>query len=473
MERAEPRLQYKLLAWLLGPLMVLLVLDTVFTYWTSVNISNLAHDRSLHEIAREVVLHVRPSRGTPKLEMSNAAERILLVDQQDRLFYRVNARDGTLIGGDPALQGPQAAGPDAGKPRFYDAVVHGVPVRMISAWMPYDGDGASGTVLVHVAETLNKRNRLALEILANVVVPQLLLIVMAAQVVYFGISRGLRPLLRLQAAVSNRSHLDLSPVDTRNVPGEVMPLVTEVNELMLRLGKTLNFQNRFIADAAHQLKTPVSGLKAQIELALREDDPARVRHSLAQLYVSADRLSRLVRQLLSLARNEPGAVESVELQAIDLNALAVEVAMDWVPVALKRDIDLGFEAWPEPVVIDADADRLRELINNLVDNAVRYSQEGGRVTVAVGLTAEGQGRLSVSDDGPHIPVDERTRIFERFHRLLGSHADGSGLGLAIVSEIAALHDARITLEEDRDGIGNTFSVVFPAPAPEMDDPPAA
>lgn len=463
MTRAEPRLQYKLLAWLLGPLMALLVLDTGFTYWTSVNISNLAHDRSLHEIAREVVLHVRPSRGAPKLEISEAAERILLVDQQDRLFYRVDSQDGTWIGGDRALA-PRAAESKPGKPLFYDAVVHGEPVRMVSAWMPYDGNGASGTVRVHVAETLNKRNRLTWEILANVVVPQLLLIVMAAQVVYFGISRGLLPLKRLQAAVSNRSHLDLSPVDTRNVPGEVMPLVAEVNDLMLRLGKTLNFQNRFIADAAHQLKTPVSGLKAQIELALREDDPARVRHSLAQLYVSADRLSRLVRQLLSLARNEPGAAESVEMQAIDLNELAVEVAMEWVPIALERDIDLGFEAWGEAVVIDADADRLRELINNLIDNAVRYSQHGGRVTVAVVVSPEGDGRLCVSDDGPHIPVDERTRIFERFHRLLGSHADGSGLGLAIVSEIAAMHGARITLEEDRDGIGNTFSVTFPPSA---------
>ena len=468
----EPRLQYKLLAWLLGPLMTLLVLDTAVTYWTSVNISNLAHDRSLHEIAREVALHVRASRGAPKLEMSDAAERILLVDQQDRLFFRVDAQDGTLIGGDPQLGGPAPAAAISGKPRFYDAVAHGAPVRVVSVRMPYDTNGAAGTVLVHVAETMNKRNRLALEILANVVVPQLLLIVMATLAVYLGISRGLLPLKRLQQAVSNRSHLDLSPVDTRNVPGEVMPLVVEVNDLMLRLGKTLNFQNRFIADAAHQLKTPVTGLKAQIELALREGDPAKVRHSLAQLYVSADRLSRLVRQLLSLARNEPGAVESVQLQAIDLNALAVEVAMEWVPVALKRDIDLGFEAWPEAVIIDADADRLRELINNLVDNAVRYSHEGGRVTVAVAMGPEREGRLAVSDDGPHIPVDERTRIFERFHRLLGSHADGSGLGLAIVSEIAALHGARITLEEDRDGVGNTFSVMFPPAGEKADASPA-
>ncbi|HEY0826423.1 MAG TPA: ATP-binding protein, partial [Ramlibacter sp.] len=296
--------------------------------------------------------------------------------------------------------------------------------------------------------------------LANVVLPQLLLIVMATAVVWFGVSRGLEPLQRLRRAVSDRSHLDLSPIDTHDVPGEVRPLVDEVNELMARLGRTFDFQNRFVADAAHQLKTPVSGLKAQIELALRESDPERVRHSLAQLYISADRLSRLVRQLLSLARNEPGALDTVQLQPLDLNAFALEVGMDWVPHAIKRSIDLGFEGVEHPLMIDADGDRLRELINNLVDNAIRYSPPGGRVTVRVSATGDGHGRLAISDDGPSIPVAERQRIFERFHRLLGTQEDGSGLGLAIVSEIATLHRARIELEEDVDGVGNTFSVLF-------------
>jgi two-component system sensor histidine kinase TctE len=279
-------------------------------------------------------------------------------------------------------------------------------------------------------------------------------------VVWFGVSRGLEPLQRLRRAVSNRSHLDLSPIDTRDVPGEVLPLVDEVNELMARLARTFDFQNRFVADAAHQLKTPVSGLKAQIELALRETDPLRVQHSLAQLYISADRLSRLVRQLLSLARNEPGALNSVQLQPLDLNAFALEVSMDWVPHAIKRSIDLGFEGEEAALTIAADRDRLRELINNLIDNAIRYSQPGGRVTVRTGALPDGQCRLAISDDGPRIPVAERARIFERFHRLLGTQEDGSGLGLAIVSEIALLHGARISLEEDSDGVGNTFSVFF-------------
>jgi two-component system sensor histidine kinase TctE len=191
-----------------------------------------------------------------------------------------------------------------------------------------------------------------------------------------------------------------------------------------------------------------------------------VRHSLAQLYISADRLSRLVRQLLALARNEPGALDTVQLQPLDLDAFALEVSMDWVPHAIKRGIDLGFEgAQGDPLAISADRDRLRELLNNLIDNAIRYSQPGGRVTVRTGRAAGGDVRLAISDDGPSIPVAERERIFGRFHRLLGTQEDGSGLGLAIVSEIATLHGARITLEEDVDGVGNTFSVFFrPLPA---------
>lgn len=460
MARTEPRLKRQLLAWLLGPLLALLLLDTAVSYWASVHFSNLAHDRSLHEIAREVALHVRANGDGPRLEMSPAAERILLVDQDDRVFYKATAPSGALLGGDPDIGAAPAAA--AGKPVFEDGVLHGEPVRMVSAWMALE-DGA-GRVLVQVAETLNKRRRLSLEILASIVVPQLLLIVLGTAAVYAGVTRGLAPLKRLERAVAGRSHLDLSPLEARGVPAEVRPLVEEVNELMTRLGTTLDLQNRFIADAAHQLKTPVAGLKAQIELALREQEPERVRHSLAQLYVGADRLSRLVRQLLLLARNEPGAA-AVQLQPLDLGAFGLEVSMEWVPQALRQDIDLGFEGPEAPVMIDADADRLRELANNLVDNAVRYSRQGGRVTVAVGRAPDGRAQLSVSDDGPSIPVQERARVFERFHRLLGAPNEGSGLGLAIASEIASLHGARITLEEDRsDGIGNTFTVLFPANA---------
>ena len=457
--RPEPRLQRKLLVLLLVPLLLLLALDAGVAWWTSLRLSNLAHDRSLHEIAREIVLHVRVDGGRPRLELSQGAADVLLRDPQDRLSFRLAAEDGTLLGGDPEIV-PSLLPPGA-PPRYFGDRLGGEPVRFVEAWMPASERAPTPRVLVQVAETLNKRNALAWEMVLSMVAPQFLLILIATLIVWLGVSQGLAPLGRLRRAVSDRSHLDLSPLATGDVPGEVRPLVDEVNELMARLGRTFDFQNRFVADAAHQLKTPVSGLKAQIELALRESDPERLRHAVAQLYVSADRLSRLVRQLLSLARNEPGALDAVQLQPLDLDAFALQVGMDWAPQAIRRGIDLGFEGVRRPLMIAAEPDRLRELINNLIDNAIRYSERDGRVTVRVGEAGPDHVQLAISDDGPAIPVPERARVFERFHRLLGTPEDGSGLGLAIASEIATLHKARITLEEDSDGVGNTFSVIFP------------
>jgi two-component system sensor histidine kinase TctE len=197
-----------------------------------------------------------------------------------------------------------------------------------------------------------------------------------------------------------------------------------------------------------------------MELTLRETDPDRIRESVSRLYSGLERLARLVSQLLSLARNEPDAVQRATLEPLDLNALALDAATSWVPEALKKRIDLGLEASEYPVMIRGEPGRLRELFDNLLDNAVRYTPEGGRVTVRV--ASDPVPSVAVSDDGPAIPVHERARVFERFHRLLGSSRDGSGLGLAIALEIARIHGADIALADDKDGIGNTFTVSFPA-----------
>jgi two-component system sensor histidine kinase TctE len=458
MSERRSTLRGQLLRWLLIPLFVLFLTDAAGSFYMAARLSGGVYDRELMEIARELALHVKREGDSLAFDLERDAERTLLLDQYDQVYFAVRAPDGRLIAGEGALPQPKAA--EAGA-TFYDGVLHGDRIRIALLRAGTGADAFGPASIVQVAETLVKRNDLAREIFIGVTLPQLLLILIAGVLVWGGVARGFVPLRRLQQAVAARSHLDLSPVSAENVPGEVHPLLQAINDLMARLDTVLSFQNRFIADAAHQLRTPVAGLKAHIEVALREDDTAQTRKSLAHLYTGVERISRLVSQLLSLARNEPGTVRRLDLAPIDLNRLAFDVTTEWVPEAYKKNIDIGFEGDDGQTMIRGDSVRLTELLNNLLDNAIRYSRPGGRVTVRV--QRDHRPRVSISDDGPSIPVEERQRVFERFHRLLGSHTDGSGLGLAIVREIATLHEAEITLEDDVDGVGNTFTVSFPVP----------
>ncbi|HET9669972.1 MAG TPA: sensor histidine kinase N-terminal domain-containing protein [Casimicrobiaceae bacterium] len=444
-------LRATLLRWLLIPLSLLLIVDALGSHVIARRLADRVYDGELLEIARELALHVHPGAPQPTFDLEKDAERTLLLDQYDKVEYVVRA-GATPIAGDPNVPPPARA---SGEPAFYDATVAGDRVRVAAIASTSGGV----PVTIAVAETRVKRESLVNAIMLGVILPQLLLIVIAGMALWIGVARGLAPLGKLQQAVAARSHVDLSPIEVPNVPAEVRPLLVSINELMTRLHEILSFQTRFIADAAHQLRTPVAGLKAHVEVALREEDPTQARASIAHLYTAVERMSRLVAQLLSLARNEPTTVRQVTLAPLDLAKLVFDVTMEWVPEAYRRNIDLGFDGAAPHVTVEGDAPRLTELVNNLLDNAIRYSREGGRVTVHV---AADPPRLSVSDDGPLIPVDERDRIFERFHRLLGSHAGGSGLGLAIVQEIAKLHGASISLGEDSDGLGNRFTVTFPA-----------
>ncbi|MDB5807852.1 MAG: two-component system response regulator [Betaproteobacteria bacterium] len=457
-------LRGQLLRWLLVPLSLIFLIDVAGSYYFARRVSDRVYDGELMEIARELSLHVKHNGAGYVWDLEADAERTLLLDQYDDVSYTVYGPDGHALAGDAGL--PQHHLPRAAATAYFDGERNGEAVRFALLRVAPPGSALGGVkgsestpVTVQVVETLVKRNNLVRDMFFDVTLPQLLVILIAGGLVWFGVARGLSPLERLREAVASRSHLDLSPVPAHDAPAEVHPLLSSVNDLMARLNEVLTFQNRFIADAAHQLRTPVAGLKAHIELALREEEPKEIKRGLAHLYTGVQRMSHLVAQLLSLARNEPNTVNKLSLVPLDLNKLAFEVTMEWVPEAYKKDIDLGFDDAEKHVMIGGDAIRLTELLNNLLDNAIRYSQKGGRVTVRV--NQEPSPRVSISDDGPSIPVEERQRVFERFHRLLGSHTDGSGLGLAIVREIASLHRAEISLDDDNDGVGNVFTVAFP------------
>ena len=449
-----PLLRTQLLRSLLLPLVTLLLVDAVISWGVAHRFARDAQDKALAEVGRELALQVRGDgpQGL-RLDLPEAARRLLFEDPEDRTSYALVDAAGRTFEGDAIPPPPPGTSAARAGEVLYDGRVGGADVRAVQLPLA----GAPGAML-RVAETRHRRDAMARQILAIVVLPQVLLIVLAGVIVRFGVHRGLRPLEDLQRAVSLRSHKDLSPINDDRVPGEVRPLVLSINALLGRLDHVLTLQSRFIADAAHQLKTPVAGLKAHVELLARQPEGADRAELLGRLHLGVERLSRLVSQLLSLARNEPEAARMIDFVPVELNALLLDIASAWVPQALGRGIDLGLEGCHRSVIVSGDPGRLRELFDNLIDNAIRYSQAGGRVTVRV--FDDPVPTVAVSDDGPVIPAQEQQRIFERFHRLLGS-GEGSGLGLAIALEIARLHKASITLQEDADGVGNRFSVVFP------------
>ncbi|HEX5638489.1 MAG TPA: ATP-binding protein, partial [Burkholderiaceae bacterium] len=275
-----------------------------------------------------------------------------------------------------------------------------------------------------------------------VIVPQFIVLPIAVVLVWFGLSRGLAPLAALQDRIRSREPNDMSPIDQRAAPEEISPVVVSFNELLERLSRNMQMQQRFLADAAHQMKTPLAGLRTQAELAMRETDPQQLKRSLRQIATSTERATHLINQLLALARAEHQSTDPARFEVVELNSLARSVVQEQVPDAISRRVDLGFEPAERPVRIIGVPLLVREMMLNLVDNGLRYTPEGGSVTLRIRQVKE-SAFIEVEDTGPGIPEAERQRVFDRFYRILGTNVDGSGLGLAIVREIVERHDGLI------------------------------
>jgi two-component system sensor histidine kinase TctE len=289
-------------------------------------------------------------------------------------------------------------------------------------------------------------------------------VALGAAMVWFGVTRGLHPLRALSREVARRTAIELAPLTPQGVPEEVSPLVDAINQLIGRVREAIGVQRRFIADASHQLRTPLTVLRTQAEFALREEDPAAMKRAVTQLRDHSQATSHLASQLLSLARAEP-ATERPAMALVDLTDLVREACSALVPEALARQADLGFDG-AEAAAVRAQAYLIRELVANLVDNSLRYGRPGGTITVSVGRGgADGPVRLAVEDDGPGIPEGERMRVFERFYRIPGSTGEGAGLGLSIVREIARVHGASVHLSSGDAGQGLRVEVRFPEAAP--------
>jgi two-component system sensor histidine kinase TctE len=471
--RVQRSLFGEILDWMLAPLLVLWPMSLGLTWVVAQSIASGPFDRELADVALALARQATELEASGladslagRQQMQRTAEQLVHNDDgdEDNVYFQVLGRRGELLAGDPALEVPidDFRGPPHQGVSYRDDMLGEEPVRVAYVWLRSPLGEPESDALVQVAETMGRRSLLATEIIKGVILPQFVILPVAVVLVWFALARGIRPLAELQQRIRRRQVTDLSPIDDGNVPDEVAPLVAAINDLLQRLDASIATQRHFLADAAHQLKTPLAGLRTQAELAAREiesgqTDPALLRHSLLQIALSTQRAAHMVNQLLAMARAEDGG-EVLRRVPLDLAVITRAVVRDFVANAFERGIDLGYEG-PDgaaPLRLLGEPVLLSELIRNLVDNALRYTPAGGTVTARVLPDPFGQVVvLQVEDTGPGIAPAERAAVFRPFYRSTEVQVDGSGLGLAIVQEIAQRHNAEVELADARPRSGET------------------
>ena len=436
---------------------LLLVAGAVGAYFLSLEPASDAYDQALVDVGIALGERIRSAGEVVSFDLPGAAEQVLRTDKYDTIYYHVRHPDGTALAGDPGLPPvPASREPEDGV-IAYDGEYRGQNIRVVALLVPCGGRICT----VQVAETTNKRNKLARNIVLSSLVPELLIALATLVTVWFGVKRGLAPLETLSAEIRSRSARDLRPIDPGHAPEEARPLVGALNQLFGQVAESSGNQQRFLANAAHQLRTPLAGLQAHAEIAMAQSELARMpeehRAQLAQVHRATIRTARLATQLLALARAEPGGTR-VETKPVNLRAVVEDAADEWVHRAMVKEIDLGFDL--ADVQVAGDALLLREALANLIHNALEYCAAGGRVTVTTGLRND-RAFLDVEDDGPGIPPLERGQVLERFYRVPGTSGTGSGLGLSIVREIALAHGAEISIHAGAHDRGCKVGLTFP------------
>lgn len=453
-------LRRQLIVRMLSLMLPLFILLWVIAYFYSQYFINAAFDRSLIRRTYALADRVEVMQGQVQVDLPVAARELLVFDQEDLLFHSVTSPSGQVVDGEqdmPPLPAYQRIRP--GQLILYDGYKDGEKVRVATFALSLKGTSARGTALVQVGETLSHRSAMADRATLAIVIPMLLMTLTAAAAIAYGVRRGLEPLSRLRDRLSARQAFDLSPVPLEGTPAELRPFLDEINSLLQRLSEAVELQSRFVADAAHQLRTPIAGIRTQAEAALAGARPEDARHALARIARSTQTMGDLVQKLLILARVD-AAENTLRLNRLDSVGVVREVAREWVPQALAKGVEIGFETNDREAWVMGDAQLLREMLANLIDNALRYG--GTHITLTVRPAGEGVA-WQVADDGPGIPESQRAVVFAPFHRLSGS-VDGAGLGLTIVERIAHLHGAKVSLETGEAGAGLVVNIVFP-PAP--------
>jgi two-component system sensor histidine kinase TctE len=445
---AAHSIRRRLLAFLIPSLLLLVLCAGVLTYGVALSVATSAYDRSLLDPALDMAENIRVGADGPRLDMLMQAQAALMYDHVDSMVFQIRAADGRVIAGTSEL----ATAPPMkdGEWRFYDGVYGDEPVRIAAVRTETGFD-------VQVGETLYKRQRLIWEILAAGLVPTLLIAFAAIALAWTGVKHGVAPLSRIRGELLGRAPNDLRPLSEAGAPMEVAPAVKAFNKLLERMREASAVQQRFLANAAHQLRTPLAGLQMRLELLLRRELAPDVKAEIEAMHVATMRASHLAKQLLALARAEAGGTQEQEAQTFDLRQIGESAAQEWVPRAIARNIDLGFVL--DSAIVSGVPLLMTELLNNLIDNALRYTATGGAVTVRCGTEAR-TAYLSVEDNGIGIPAEARVKIFERFYRIEGTPGEGSGLGLAIVKEVVDRHRGMLSVESSP-GSGAKITAKFP------------
>ncbi|RZJ14755.1 MAG: sensor histidine kinase [Acidovorax sp.] len=432
-------LQRKLLLWLLLPQLVLWLSGGFLAWRVALQNGEKGIDQTLTQSVRALARQIKPIGDGLLVDFPKAAQDILEQDPADRITYMVSSPPGRFLLGNAQLPPPPPVDVQVGDPYLYHARVDDKPVRVALLDVDYGTPQTRQTLRVQVAQSLTVRERIAQELLEQMLLPMGLMGLALSAVVYAGVLRGLQPLKRLEAQIEKagaRKHNTadpLPPIELTSAPQEVHSLASTINGLLETVARGQKKEKRFLNDAAHQLRTPLAGLIGQTELALHESHEPAVQERLQKVLAAAQRSAHLVHQLLQLARSE----SNVEMQPIDLAALAREVAREWAARALAQGMDLGYEGDDRLDVLGHPL-LLREALNNLIDNALHYAGPGATVTVRVATAPGRWATLVVEDDGPGVPAAHLTELFARFWR--GSDiAGGCGLGLSIVEEIALRH----------------------------------
>ena len=471
--REQRSLFGEILDWMLTPLLLLWPVSLILTWLVAQGIAGKPFDRALEYNVSALAQLVTMQGGRMQINLPQPARELLRADDQDTIYYQVLGLRGEFVSGERDLPlPPEGEVIVAGDVRLRDDVLKGTDIKVAYTWVKADPTKPQ-LGLVQVAETLEKRSVLATEIIKGVMLPQFVILPLAVFLIWLALAQAIKPLHQLEARIRARRSDDMSPLDIQEIPLEVAPMAASVNDLLMRLKDSITTQKRFLADAAHQLKTPLAGLRMQADLALREGaDTQELKKSLRQIGLSSIRATHTVNQLLALARAEASG-NTVTHVPCDLVSLCAEVIQDSVPRALDKHIDLGFEGPPDGsnTRLEGNPTLLKEMVRNLIDNAINYTSSSsaspGVVTVRVLAATQASGsqalQVQVEDSGPGIPLHERELVLEPFYRALGTLTDGSGLGLSIVKEIVEQHRAHLVIADAHPGHsppGARFSIIF-------------